>query len=62
MADNGTNADFFKREERKVLDYLMPLWDGTLGQLAKLLKGNHPEINDVMKSWVREKTVALSRT
>lgn len=59
MADNGTNADFFKREERKVLDYLMPLWDGTLGQLAKLLKGNHPEINDVMKSWVREKNGSI---
>ncbi|NNA37621.1 TraM recognition domain-containing protein, partial [Pseudomonas lundensis] len=59
MADNGTNADFFKREERKVLDYLMPLWDGTLGQLAKLLKGNHPEINDVMKSWVKEKNGSI---
>ena len=59
MADNGTNADFFKREERKVLDYLMPLWDGTLGQLAKLVKGNHPEINEQMKSWVKEKNGSI---
>ncbi|MNO88825.1 TraM recognition site of TraD and TraG [compost metagenome] len=59
MADNGTNADFFKREERKVLDYLMPLWDGTLGQLAKLVKGNHPEINEQMKNWVKEKNGSI---
>ncbi|WP_308908918.1 TraM recognition domain-containing protein [Pseudomonas canadensis] len=59
MADNGTNADFFKREERKVLDYLMPLWDGTLGQLAKLLKGKHPEINEQMANWVREKNGSI---
>ena len=59
MADNGTNADFFKRDERKVLDYLMPLWDGTLGQLAKLVKGNHPEINEQMKSWVKEKNGSI---
>ncbi|RMN12104.1 type IV secretory system conjugative DNA transfer family protein [Pseudomonas syringae group genomosp. 3] len=59
MADNGTNADFFKREERKVLDYLLPLWDGSLGQLAKLLKGKHPEINEQMKNWVREKNGSI---
>ena len=59
MADNGTNADFFKRDERKVLDYLMPLWDGTLGQLAKLVKGNHPEINEQMQIWVKTKNGSI---
>jgi len=59
MADNGTNADFFKRDERKVLDYLMPLWDGTLGQLAKLVKGNHPEINEQMQMWVKTKNGSI---
>lgn len=59
MADNGTNADFFKREERKVLDFLMPLWDGSMGHLAKLLKGKHPEITEPQKNWIREKNGSI---
>ncbi|WP_116893164.1 TraM recognition domain-containing protein [Pseudomonas savastanoi] len=59
MADNGTNADYFKREERKVLDFLMPLWDGSLGHLAKLLAGKHPEISEPQKSWIRDKNGSI---
>lgn len=53
MADTGTNADFFKRNERAVMDYLMPLWDGTLSHLEKLIRGKHPEIDDVKRQWIR---------
>ena len=54
MADTGQTADFYKRNEREVLDYLMPLWDGTLADLKKLLKGKHPEISDQKRNWIRE--------
>ncbi|AZG89389.1 hypothetical protein N032_27960 (plasmid) [Pseudomonas syringae pv. pisi str. PP1] len=59
MANNGTNADHYKREERKVLDFLMPLWDGTLSHLAKLLAGKHPEISESQKHWIREKNGSI---
>lgn len=53
MADTGSTADFYKKNERAVLDYLMPLWDGSLGHLEKLVRGKHPEIDDVRRQWIR---------
>lgn len=53
MADTGSTADFYKKNERAVLDYLMPLWDGSLGHLEKLVRGKHPEIDDVKRQWIR---------
>lgn len=53
MADTGQTADFYKRNEREVLDFLMPFWDGTLGDLKKLLRGKHPEINDQKRQWIQ---------
>ncbi|EMA4529608.1 TraM recognition domain-containing protein [Pseudomonas aeruginosa] len=59
MADTGQTADFYKRIEREILDFLMPLWDGTLNDLKKLLDGKHPEISDAKRSWIRENCGAI---
>lgn len=59
MADSGTAADFYKRNERKVLDFIMPFWDGSLRQLDALLRGKHPEINDAKRNWIRENSGSL---
>lgn len=53
MGDTGTNADFYKRNERAVLDKILPLWDGTLNHLDKLVRGKHPEIDDATRNWIR---------
>jgi TraM recognition site of TraD and TraG len=52
MKDSGTAADFYKRNERQVLDFLMPLWDGSLTHLEKLLRGKSPEISDTQRTWI----------
>lgn len=59
MADSGTAADFYKSNERKVLDFIMPYWDGSLRQLDALLRGKHPEINDAKRNWIRENSGSL---
>lgn len=59
MADTGTAADYYKRLERKVLDYIMPYWDGSLRHLDALLRGKHPEINDAKRNWIRENSGSL---
>ncbi|HBN8146148.1 TPA: TraM recognition domain-containing protein [Pseudomonas aeruginosa] len=38
LNDSGTDADHYKRNARRVLDMLMPHWDGTLSHLAELIQ------------------------
>ncbi|PSU44774.1 hypothetical protein C9J12_25590 [Photobacterium frigidiphilum] len=50
ILDAGDMADHYKSGNRSVLDYVMPLWDGTLTHLSTLLHGNG--IPDDKKEWV----------
>ncbi|HDZ58178.1 MAG TPA: hypothetical protein ENI17_02870 [Pseudomonas xinjiangensis] len=59
LADSGQQADFYKRNEREVLDFLMPLWDGTLPHLSALLRGKHPAINDHQRQWILSNSGSL---
>ncbi|WP_341524412.1 TraM recognition domain-containing protein (plasmid) [Pseudomonas sp. G.S.17] len=59
MADSGTGADYYKRIERKILDFIMPYWDGSLRHLDKLLRGAHPEITDAKRSWITANSGSL---
>lgn len=38
LNDTGTDADHYKKNARRVLDMLMPHWDGSLSHLAELIQ------------------------
>ena len=59
IADKGSSADFYKQNERKVLDMLMPIWDGTIQHFQQLLRGKHPEISDKDRAWIAQNSGSL---
>lgn len=60
ISDSGGSADYYMANNRKILYKIFPLWDGTLKQLAKILDGKHPGIDDNLALAIREKAENLS--
>jgi len=55
LADTGGDADYYKANEREVIDALFGKWDGTVGHLRKLL--NDPKVRDSVsrsRSYINE--------
>lgn len=60
ISDTGGTADYYMGNNRKILYKIFPLWDGTLKQLAKILDGKHPGIDDNLRLLIQEKAENLS--
>ncbi|WP_330926809.1 hypothetical protein [Candidatus Sororendozoicomonas aggregata] len=55
LHDKGTGADFYMAGNRRVLDYLMDTWDGTLPHIHQMLTGEDDSIPKNQQEWIAEK-------
>lgn len=54
LLDTGNTADYYKKKEREVIDFLMPYWDGSLPHLGRILEGKEPAIPPEKQKWIQE--------
>ena len=54
LLDTGNTADYYKKKERAVVDFLMPYWDGSLPALGRILEGKEPTIPPERQKWIQE--------
>ncbi len=55
LADTGGDADYYKANEREIIDAVFASWDGTVGHLRKLL--NDPKVRESVsrsRSYINE--------
>lgn len=54
LADTGSTGDYYKKNERAVLDFIMPFWDGSLAHLDMILSGHEPNVPVEKMKWIKE--------
>ncbi|WP_110186585.1 type IV secretory system conjugative DNA transfer family protein [Pokkaliibacter plantistimulans] len=60
LADTGTTADFYKRNERQCLDYIMPVWDGTLKALERIIEKGQADLPQDRKDFIFDNIGSIS--